>query len=152
MLVGTNLQNENWNQTGIGNAFNTFTACRLVQHLSFLLIECVYWFSFSPHGIGMFCSIEEHVILTIISLVNFFFQVVFNLINYIKISHNCRTNLAVYEYSPFECLPSYVYFCLYLCHPCHAVVLCLLLMIQLCPNRACWGGALPRTEPYLRHL
>jgi len=44
-----------------------------------------------------------------------------------------RTSRAVYEYSPFECLPiyAYMYFCLDLCH---GVALCLLLIIHLCPT------------------
>ena len=41
--------------------------------------------------------------------------------------HSCRTKIPVYEYSPFECLSSYAYFCLYFCH---AVALCLLLKIN----------------------
>ena len=47
------------------------------------------------------------------------------------ITHSCRTNIAVYEYSPFECLPINAYFCIDFCH---VVTLCLLFMINLWPT------------------
>jgi len=43
------------------------------------------------------------------------------------IKHSCRTNTAVYEYSPFECMSIYAYVCLW--------------YIKLCPTRP--AGELP---------
>ena len=37
-----------------------------------------------------------------------------------------RTKRALYEFSPFECLPIYAYFCVDICH---VIAVCWLLMI-----------------------
>jgi len=42
-------------------------------------------------------------------------------------TYSFRTNNAVYEYSPFECLPIHDLFCLGLCH---VVALCLFMSVQ----------------------